>query len=644
MMGDIGLNATRSGFLQTVWPSDPRHLRRFLQLLAILGVGFLIAWQTALYVEDVFEKRQARDDAVDATRNAQLILADSLVDFAADMTIIAQSHALQRFAEGRADLRGEVAREFLVIMSAKHWVDQLRYIDRQGNEVIRVDRRGRKVAEVAPAELQNKADRYYVERGLALSPGALYVSRLDLNVEHGAVEIPWRPTLRIVIPVAAADGQALGLAVMNLSAAQMLEELSRIQTHGVAAIQLLNADGYWLAGAPDNQLWGFALDRHDVTLAWSRPAAWRAIAAESHGEFQGPNRHYTFASVRPEVLLKSELGLTEVNAGDRFWAILAIVPQPSLLAAWQAKHVPGVLLGLLVAFGIALSLSQAITSRRIAEENQERAADELMRSERMASLGRLVAGVAHELNTPIGNAVMVASTLSERLTEVERQVAAGELKRSTLDRFLADAGEGSHMLMEGLRRASELIRHFKQVAVDQTSEKRRRFRLGELVRDVASSLHPQFRGGIRLTIEIEAEAELDSYPGPLGQVLVNLIDNARQHGFREGESGEIVVTVREPDDGDALIEVRDTGRGMQPAVLKRIFEPFFTTRLGQGGSGLGLSIVHNIVTGPLGGSIRMESEPGNGATAFLSLPVTAPTDRATPHGGTYDVDRTDRAV
>jgi signal transduction histidine kinase len=277
-------------------------------------------------------------------------------------------------------------------------------------------------------------------------------------------------------------------------------------------------------------------------------------------------------------------------------------------------------------------------------EEKMRIEAEYARVERMANLGGLVAGVAHELNTPIGNAVMVASTLSERTEGFAKELAAGQVRRSALERLIADLRDGTTILMRGLQRASDLILHFKRVAVDQTSEQRRTFRLGELIDDIVGTLTPQLsRADVKLATDIAATATLDSYPGPLGQVLLNLIANAQIHGIGDGNSGTVTIVARDLPDEAVEIVVRDTGQGIPPNLLDLIFEPFFTTRLGQGGSGLGLSIVHNIVTKVLGGTIRVDSEIGRGTAMVMRIPVRAPLRADGQLEGTYDVGNFKRA-
>nr|WP_316644016.1 ATP-binding protein [uncultured Roseateles sp.] len=258
-------------------------------------------------------------------------------------------------------------------------------------------------------------------------------------------------------------------------------------------------------------------------------------------------------------------------------------------------------------------------------ENLQRAQSELIRTEKMAALGSLVAGIAHELNTPIGNAVMVASTLQQHGKELADGVEQG-LRRSTLDSFISNTRHGTDILMKNLSRASELVASFKQVAVDQTSVNRRLFALDEMVAEIVLTMGPTIRRyGHQVLCQIPPKIVMDSYPGPLGQVLGNLINNAFIHAFDTKFKGTVSISARMTTPNRVELEVRDNGRGIPADHLDRIFDPFFTTKLGQGGSGLGLNIVYNLVTEVLGGSITVKSQPGEGCCFYLSLPqvVTA---------------------
>jgi len=263
-------------------------------------------------------------------------------------------------------------------------------------------------------------------------------------------------------------------------------------------------------------------------------------------------------------------------------------------------------------------------------DNLKLAQNELLRSEKLAALGSLVAGVAHELNTPIGNSVMVASTLNQQTTGINQSLTSG-LKRSMLETYLNDASNATDIILRNLNRAAELIASFKQVAVDQTSSQRRQFTLEEVVSEIVVTLRPTLRKTpYTIEYEIPQGIRMDSFPGPLGQVITNLINNAILHGFDGGPQGKITIEARQLNERQTELKLRDDGKGIEAANLGRIFDPFFTTKLGKGGSGLGLNIVYSIVTGVLGGDITVDSEVGKGSTFNLILPKVAPTITVVP--------------
>lgn len=254
----------------------------------------------------------------------------------------------------------------------------------------------------------------------------------------------------------------------------------------------------------------------------------------------------------------------------------------------------------------------------------QHAQNQLVQMEKVAALGHLVAGVAHELNTPIGNGLLVATTFGETTRDLTRSDAVGS-KHPVIEKYLDDAGKMMDMLVGELERAATIIASFKQLAVDQAGSRRRTFDLAQIVAENVMALDLNFRArGLRIEQDIPDGIELDSFPGPLGQVLVNLVDNAMVHGFAERDSGLVRITIGRVDADSVQLQVSDDGRGISPENLQRIYDPFYTTRLGQGNSGLGLNIVHNIVGGMLGGRIEVSSELGRGTTFVLTLPLKAP--------------------
>jgi signal transduction histidine kinase len=250
--------------------------------------------------------------------------------------------------------------------------------------------------------------------------------------------------------------------------------------------------------------------------------------------------------------------------------------------------------------------------------------DDLIQSERLASLGSMVAGVSHELNTPIGNAVTVASALVEQAKSLDASLQTGNLKRSELSSGLGGIVAMAQLIDRAVNRAATLLSSFKQVAVDQTSERRREFDLRVMVEDVITSLHPELkRMPWQIENEIPTDIVCDSYPGPLEQILTNLIRNAALHAFPERESG--IITLAAICKNKRLeLAVSDNGIGMDTVTSMRVFDPFFTTKLGKGGSGLGLSISHRLATTVLAGELTVSSSLGCGSTFTLVMPIRTP--------------------
>ena len=251
---------------------------------------------------------------------------------------------------------------------------------------------------------------------------------------------------------------------------------------------------------------------------------------------------------------------------------------------------------------------------------------ELVQSEKLASLGAMVAGISHELNTPIGNTVTVASTLQFQVKSFRKLLDSGGVRKSELTNFLGLVDEMADVVVRSTHRAAELVTSFKQVAVDRSSERRREFELHGLVNELVTALKPGMRT-LPVTFEVNVPRGIicDSFPGPVGQVLTNLLQNAVTHAFSGAAPGTICITTHE-DGPRVVVQVRDDGKGMDAHTLKHAFDPFFTTRLGQGGSGLGLSVSHRIADTVLGGGLSAQSAPGYGSCFTFSFLRCLPKD------------------
>ncbi len=270
-------------------------------------------------------------------------------------------------------------------------------------------------------------------------------------------------------------------------------------------------------------------------------------------------------------------------------------------------------------------LEVAKTKAETALANLQTAQTELVAAGKMASLGQLVAGVAHEINTPIGVAITAASFLVSRSGEVKHQLATGGLPSSDLLAYVSDADRSASMVGLNLDRAAQLIRTFKQVSVDRSSDDRRRFNLAQTIGDLNQSLALTWkRRPVTLHIDCPSDIELDSYPGALGQIITNLIQNALLHAFEGERTGNMRLTAGRTGKDAIELVFEDDGQGITAEALTRIFEPFYTTKRGKGGTGLGLHIVFNLVTAKLGGRIEVSSEPGVGLRLRMRIPCSAP--------------------
>ncbi|WP_448207311.1 ATP-binding protein [Azospirillum sp. sgz302134] len=280
-------------------------------------------------------------------------------------------------------------------------------------------------------------------------------------------------------------------------------------------------------------------------------------------------------------------------------------------------------------------LSAALESERLAHERLKAAQAQLIQAEKMAALAHLVAGVAHEINTPLGIALLATTHLGDETAQLGRRMADGPMRKSDLANYLVVARETSALLHTHVTRAAGLVQSFKQVAADQVADDRRPFELRSCLDELANSLAPALRkAGHSLTVDCPEGIVLDSYPGALGQVVTNLAMNAVDHAYDPGQCGTLRIAVSMPDENTVALSFSDDGRGIPAANRTKIFDPFFTTRRSAGNTGLGLHIVFNLVTSRLGGRIDVECpgvdcpEGAAGTRFLIRMPLTAPATAA----------------
>jgi PAS domain S-box-containing protein len=301
----------------------------------------------------------------------------------------------------------------------------------------------------------------------------------------------------------------------------------------------------------------------------------------------------------------------------------------SWVTYWHPLRAPS---GEIVAVNVA---AEEITQRKRSEQEMRRAREaaertlehlretqaSLIEAEKLAALGRLVAGVAHEINSPVGSSLTVASTLQRRYELFAAAVGRGEIRRSALNEFLGAVRDACVQLVGNLDRASDLVHSFKQVAADRSHLARRQFDVGELTEQVLVGLRPELRRrNLALDLACDPDLVMDSLPGPYGLVVSNLVLNCVVHAFPADRIGTIRVKAHAFGDQFVEIAVTDDGCGMSSQIRRQAFDPFFTTRRHEGATGLGLHIVHSMVVDRLEGRLTLVSEPGVGTTVQVILP------------------------
>jgi len=486
------------------------------------------------------------------------------------------------------------------------------------------------LASIGASLLLALAEQYGWIRGRSLDTSPLWywfpiciVMLASMIAMHFILKIHWE-----ALQTARSLNQELELVVSTLTAREQALQRSERRFHVISESNPLpisvtrNADGRYMAVNPawERELgWSKAevLGRTSIELGiWEdsqRRAAWiRDLARD------GRTMNHPIVCVARDGRRVNMIISAETIEYDNEACVLAILVDQTerLRTEREIKALNEKL---------EFRVEQRTAELSTALANLKKAQEELVHSEKLASLGQLVAGVAHELNTPIGNALITTTALGDATRAFDAALKEGNIKRSTLDNFVQQSLEGTMLAERSLHRASDLVRSFKQVAVDQTSERRREFDLAEAVNEVVDTLRPNLKGTpLKVQVDIAPGIRMESFPGPLGQVLINLVMNAVLHAFENRPEGQVTLCIKQLDDTMVALECADNGSGIAPEHLSRIFDPFFTTRLGQGGSGLGLAIVYRLVTQVLGGQITVDSSTVEGTAFTLRLPRVAP--------------------
>ncbi|MBD3586888.1 hypothetical protein HHX48_14170 [Salinimonas sp. HHU 13199] len=503
-------------------------------------------------------------------------------------------------------------------------ISQLRWVDLNGQEKIRINFNDFSAHQVSEQELQNKSHRPYIQAIQQTLPGTLLLSRMTLNIENGKVVIPREPTIRAMLHTVPSHPMGEGFLVVNFRLTELMSFLKGLSSPNST---LLMADDtpQWLIHPAPQKLWSGDVGgpRTDIKDTWARLASSNAVA--------------TYIADDQRIFSISKLTIHLSEDEQRVQKLFFVAQTPSQFYHNLRQHalVPALIIAAIILLIGAIALyRELITSYRIRQLGkklthektelqqalalQERLRDELVEIEKMASLGMLVSGVAHELNTPLGAAIMSVSSQQSRLHELKTKIEAG-LKKSALDDFLKQSDASAQLALTNLERASQLIKRFKRLSVDRSSEHITHFHLLQNANDIINAMSPQLKQTpVEIKLDIPKSIYLTSYPGIVSQVLQNLINNCLTHAFSPGQHGIVTISATKHDD-HVVLTVQDNGNGIDPLVADTMFEPFVTSGRHKGNTGLGLHLIHQWVTQVLGGHIKVDAADGGGTLFTLIL-------------------------
>ncbi len=602
----------------------------FLPLLLFTASSAWLAYNElyALKLQPIISQQTVLIDRLSNRIHRELGYLDQLTRMLHSSIALEEALAGDRIPDTRM-----LARHFSRFSDTSRLISQVRWLDQTGWERVRVDMEDAGAERTLEVHLQNKSNRYYFRDALQLQPDEVYFSPLDLNIERGAIALPPEPTIRTAMRTTRASGLHAGVLVINFSLSELFRELHALQSQDIR-LELVNSEGYWLIHPESWHEWGFVYGQNKLTLALEAPGIWQQIKqTASRRGIVSDHRIWSHTRIQP------------IQSDDRHWHLLLSGNADQLASIQKQLAVPTLaisalilLMGGMFLWRVArgedarLQLLQELkdekavlhhTNHQLSEtlDRQQRLQDELVETRKLSSLGMMVAGIAHELNTPTGGTLVTVTALEGSLQQLQQKIERGDLTQREMQAYLEHTQQGLHLAHHNLQRTAELVRSFKRLAVDRSLDDPVAFNLHDCVEDLTTSLRPLLKHRpIALQMELP-DVQLFSHPGILSQLLQNLIENALQHAFDEHESGTIRLQGQLVEQNELVLEICDSGRGIAPDRLSSLFDPFVTSSRTRGHTGLGLHLVQQWVTQVLQGTIHVESTLGQGSCFTLRLPL-----------------------
>ncbi len=530
--------------------------------------------------------------------------------------------------------RQSLVNVFTDFSKVSKYISQIRWIDKHGLEKVRINVSAGEIEQVKQTQLQDKSKRSYFQAGMKLGKNNVFISAINPNIEKGKVVLPLEKTIRAVMHTKADDGVQDGVLIINFVLNDMLESLSHKQGD---KIRIIDNEGYWIVHPNPSLEFRAYTDYIVKTNRLLAPELIKSILEQQ-------NLHNFIKGSR--LISYSVINIGESDAESRHRLFFIDSTAPDFLSSLKYKvavmvFTPTVLILLIIFFLIwrflhdgrtqydlfkqlqleKKALAESNQQLKIAYEHQQQMQDSMVELRKLSSMGMMVAGLAHELNTPLGGTSLTLSSLDSARQHLIQAVNDG-LKKSELEDYLSKTAETIALAKKNVQRAAELVSSFKRLAVDRHTDEPTSFDLMLVIQDVVTTSTPRLKKQhINLDIIGPQQLMVQTYVGIISQLFDNFINNALSHGFADRDEGQILIEVTQESINDVSIVFSDNGQGIEPERLTKIFDPFETGARGSGHTGLGLHLCHQWVTQLLKGSIRVRSEPGQGTRFILVLPV-----------------------
>jgi len=629
-------------------------LKSSFSLFITLFIGWLIYEQT--YQEKI--------NTIKAKQDEKLVLISG--DFSKELSsikkltrILAQGPILKSDTPNKPiqskQRRDEINNYFLNFAAISTNIAQIRWLDTQGQEQYRINAANGIGEIVSPDELQNKQTRYYFQKGMQVSAPDIFATEIDLNIERNQIVMPHQPTIRVTYRTDKENYLLDGLLVVNFNLDYLFDQIKSYSQESTL-ISILNHDGFWLLNTDAELEWGFMYGKNEQTLALKKPELWQQII-DGNVEYGSHFFNHSLYTYRRFSIFSLRENKGRISNADKELIILISSPNELLITVRNAAlRLALICSGLLclISFGFIyreykfqnqlLALSHKLHIEKIELDivnreldatikQQQQLQEGLIEAQKLSSLGLLVAGVAHEMNTPIGGAVISVSNADMALNKLNEAMKQG-LTKSTLECTTTSIGENLALAKINLNKTAVLVKSFKKMAIDRHNDEFIACDIEKIIEELLLSLNYRLKNSpIKVKTVFLLNKQMISLPGIISQVVENLVVNALNHAFDEKQEGVIEIKVEQATNHRVRLSVSDNGKGVDGEIKADIFEPFYTTARGKGNTGLGLYMVYQWVTQILKGDIKLHSEPQSDTYFKTQFIITLPDLKAKSHYG-----------